>query len=74
MFISVTYFIRHLILKLTDPDINYNQFMVASSLLSITCLWGLLVWKFPIHAPKIMIIYILDECIFANISFRDLLP
>ena len=72
--ISVAYFIRHIILKATDPSENYNQLIDAGNLLLIDLLFGFLVYYKPEKAPYIVYLLAIYVCVFSNLVFRDQVP
>jgi len=37
-------------------------------------LWGLLKWKLPMHASKIIFYYALSECLHTVLAFNDKIP
>ena len=68
---STVYFLRHVILKATDPEENYNQLIDATILLLISLLFALLARVYPVSAPKVVYLLALYVCIYPNLVYRD---
>ena len=74
-FILVTiYLIRHIILKATHPETNYAELFGAIQSFFIHILWILLKWKWPISSTNLVFLYAINECVFTNLYFRELVP
>jgi len=71
--VKLLYFIHHVILKLTT-DIDYTELVSATFMITIMLFWALIKWKFPLHTPKLNMIYSLSMLIYVNLQYRDQLP
>jgi len=72
--ISILYLVRHIFDKILNPDRTMYDLMTAVMTLVFMIIWGILKWRNPIHAPKMIILYGLMMCILTNLSIRKLLP
>lgn len=68
------YLIRHVVLKATQPEKNYNELITAAYYFLIILIWGLLKWILPRAAPLLVFVVALSECIFVNLFIRDQVP
>jgi len=59
MLLAIAYFLRHVIAKLTSPQMNLYELMSATLILAFALCWGFFTWKFPIYAPKLVFLYAL---------------
>ena len=70
--------IGYLLLKLFQYFFMRDQPLIR--LLTSICillwalLWVFVSWKFPRHAPKLMILQLIYHCVLTNLSLRDNLP
>lgn len=58
--LAIAYFIRHIVLKLSDPDVNAYELMLATHNLTMAIIWGLLKWKWPVQSTKLVFVYALS--------------
>ncbi len=74
LILSIAYFFFKLFQYFFLRDQPLIRLMTSICILLWASLWGVVSWKLPRHAPKLMILQIVYHCALTNLSLRDNLP
>jgi hypothetical protein len=65
------YLLKTVIDYFTNEDKTLYHIVSSAIVLIMIFVWALVRWRWPLHAPKVIFIFALIECIKLNLVIRD---
>lgn len=72
--ISILYLLQNLIDKFVTPEKTLINLVSSLYVLSMIVIWGIIRWRWQLHARKLIFVFVLVQCIKTNLAIRDQLP
>lgn len=71
MIVLIIYASMRGIAFVVSPSETFSGLFGTFLHLFFVSIWGLLKWRFPVHAPMLVYVYCFTWCLFTNLSWRN---